>query len=117
MTRKKKKERSTERDAQPLTGKSKRPMQPHLILLIAIILPGVGHVLNNSPKRGFVMLFFTLILAWITYNLTTPQHSFLGRYAGGLFVYAMSILDAYKWARYRYEYHKAYGTMPQGVPQ
>ncbi|MCG3145934.1 MAG: hypothetical protein HONDAALG_03706 [Gammaproteobacteria bacterium] len=41
---------------------------------------------------------------WITYHLTNPEEvSFIGRHAGGLFVYAVSILDAYKWARVRWE--------------
>jgi len=48
-------------------------------------------------------VFFTLLLGWITYHLTTPENSFLARYAGGLFVYSLSVLDAYKWARVRWE--------------
>jgi len=32
-----------------------------------------------------------------------PQASFLGHYAGGLFIYALSILDAYKTARVKRE--------------
>jgi hypothetical protein len=31
---------------------------------------------------------------------SAPEHaSFLGRYAGGIFIYALSIIDAYKIAR------------------
>ena len=87
----------------------KPPLNPYVVLAVAILLPGVGQVLNDTPKRGLTMLLFMLALAWICYHLTTPEHSFLGRYAGGWFVYAMSILDAYKWARYRYEYYKTHG--------
>jgi hypothetical protein len=76
---------------------------PMLIGLVAILLPGVGQVLNQQPQRGLTFLFFLLLGGWVSYHLTTPDHSFLGRYAGGIFVYAMSILDAYKWARVRYE--------------
>ena len=48
--------------------------------------------------RGLVFVFYIVLLGLITYHLTTPEHSFLGRYAGGLFVYAISFLDAYRWA-------------------
>ena len=92
------------------TGKPvKRPLNPYLVLVIAIILPGVGQVLNNTPTRGLFMVFFMLVGAWICFNTTTPAHSFLGRYAGGWFVYAISIMDAYKWARVRYEIYKFRG--------
>lgn len=92
-------------------------MHPRLVLLIAMLLPGYGHLLNRQPKRGFVFLFFSLIGAWITYNLTTPDHSFLGRFAGGIFVYAIGFMDAYKWAKYRYEYFKAHKMLPTDLPQ
>ena len=74
---------------------------PLVVLAVAIVLPGVGQVLNRTPVRGLVFVFYMLLLGTITYHLTTPDHSFLGRYAGGLFVYAISILDAYRWAAYR----------------
>jgi len=79
------------------------PRHPLLVALVAIVLPGVGQVLNGQSSRGLTFLFFILLLGWISYHLTTPSHSFLGRYAGGLFVYALSVLDAYKWARVRRE--------------
>lgn len=86
--------------------KKKRPFNPYLVLAIAIMLPGVGQVMNNTPTRGLFMVFFMLVGAWICYNTTTPAHSFLGRYAGGWFVYAISILDAYRFARVRYEIYR-----------
>jgi hypothetical protein len=81
-----------------------------------MLLPGYGHLLNRQPKRSFIFLFFTLTGAWITYNLTTPEHSFLGRFAGGIFVYAIGFFDAYKWARYRYEMFKIHHTLPTDLP-
>ena len=78
-----------------------RPLHPYLVLLVAILLPGVGQVVNNTPARGLMMVFSILVLGWISYHLTTPEHSLLGRYSGGIFVYAISVLDAYRWARYR----------------
>jgi hypothetical protein len=76
--------------------------QPLLVGLVAILLPGVGQVLNQQPQRGLTFLFFMLLGAWVSYHLTGPGHSLIGRYALGIFVYAMSVLDAYRWARIRY---------------
>lgn len=79
------------------------PRHPYLVTLVAVLLPGYGQVLNHQPTRGLQFAFFTLLLGWISYQLTTPEHSVLGRYAGGWFVYALSVLDAYKHARIRWE--------------
>ena len=56
---------------------------------------------NNTPTRGVMFLFFIMSFGWITMHLAPPDASFVGRYAGGFFVYAISIMDAYRWARYR----------------
>jgi len=82
---------------------AKGPLHPYLVLAIAILLPGVGQVVNNTPQRGFLMVFSILSLGWISYHLTGPDHSFAGRYAGGILIYAISVLDAYRWGRYRWE--------------
>lgn len=82
---------------------AKPPLHPYLVLAIAILLPGMGQVANATPQRGLMMAFMMLSLGWVSYHLTTPDHSFAGRYAGGLFIYAISVLDAYKWARVRWE--------------
>jgi hypothetical protein len=81
----------------------KRPLHPYVVLAAAIVLPGVGHVLLGQPQRGFGFAFFSLLLALLTFHATTPDHSFVGRAAGGLFVWAVSIPDAYRLARLRYE--------------
>lgn len=80
----------------------KPPLHPYLVLLIAIFLPGVGQVVNNTPQRGFMFLFFILSLGWVTSHLASPEASFVGRYAGGFLIYAISVMDAYRWARYRW---------------
>lgn len=102
------------------TGKPPRgkpPLHPYLVLLIAVLLPGMGQVVNATPQRGLMMAFMMLSLGWVSYHLTTPEHSFLGRYAGGIFIYAIAVLDAYKWARVRWElYHKAPSNDGNGVP-
>ena len=82
----------------------KPPLHPYWVILIAVLLPGVGQVVNNTPARGVMFLFFIMCLGWVTMHLAPPDASFLGRYAGGFLIYAISILDAYKWARYRWAF-------------
>lgn len=94
-------------------GAAKPPLHPYWVLLVAVLLPGVGQVLNNTPARGMMMVFFVLSFGWITWNLTTPEHSLAGRYAGALFIYALSAMDAYRWARYRWEFFQR-GTAARG---
>jgi hypothetical protein len=84
------------------------PIHPYWILLSAILLPGSGHVLAGAPQRGLTMQLFMISLGWITWHVTSSQQSLAGRLAGGLFIYAMSILDAYRIARLRWAaYHRA----------
>ncbi len=84
----------------------KPPLSPHLVLLVAILLPGVGQVLNNSVTRALLMLSFMLVLSYFTYQLADSHVSLVGKFAGGIFVYAISVMDAYYWAKYRMELYK-----------
>jgi hypothetical protein len=79
------------------------PFHPNTILALAILSPGVGHVALGQPQRGFGFALFSILFALFCWHTTTPEHSFIGRTAGGLFVWALSIPDAYKIARERYE--------------
>jgi MFS-type transporter involved in bile tolerance (Atg22 family) len=87
--------------------KIQAPMAPILVMIIAILLPGMGQVCNNTPQRGFFMVTFMIILGLITFNLAQPHISMIGKLAGGIFIYALSIMDAYYWAKYRSERFKA----------
>jgi hypothetical protein len=80
-----------------------KPLDAKLVLLVAIILPGMGQVINNAPKRGFFMVCFMIILGLITFNLAQAHISMIGKLSGGIFIYAISVLDAYYWAKYRTE--------------
>jgi len=80
----------------------KRPPNPYLILASSLILPASGQVWNGQPTRGLMFLFFILLLGGFTLITTDASISFIGRYAGGFFVWAMAIFDAYKQARIRY---------------
>ncbi|MFT7413643.1 MAG: hypothetical protein ACI9FO_000294 [Methylophagaceae bacterium] len=80
---------------------TKAPLSPYLVLLVAILLPGVGQVLNNTALRGLIMLGFMLMLGVLTYQVASPDVSVIGQFAGGIFIYSVMIFDAYYWAKYR----------------
>ncbi|MGO4685352.1 hypothetical protein [Hyphomicrobium sp. 2TAF46] len=87
----------------------RKPMNPYLVLALAIVLPGMGHVAIGQQQRGFMFAMFTLLLALITWQISPPDRSIIGRSALGLFVWALSIPDAYKLARMQYEEWKSKG--------
>lgn len=79
-----------------------KPINPYAVLALAIVLPGAGHVAIREAPRGLAFALFVLLFSVLTYATTTPDQSFIGRHAGGLFVWALSIPDAYRRARMRY---------------
>jgi len=85
-----------------MTG-PRAPLDPRLVLAAALILPGTGQVLNRQPFRGLMFLFFMLLLGGYTLKTAAPDVSIVGKFAGGIFVYAMAVFDAYKNARIRAE--------------
>ena len=85
-----------------MTG-AKAPTDPRPVLAASILLPGAGQVINREPVRGLIFLFFLLLLGGFTLKTAAPDVSMVGKLAGGIFVYAMAIFDAYKRARIRSE--------------
>lgn len=81
----------------------RQPLNPYVVLALAVLAPGAGHVAIGLPYRGLGFAFFSLLLAMFTWHTTSPDISFVGRAAGGLFVWALSIPDAYRAARVQYE--------------
>lgn len=79
-----------------------KPMNPYLVLAIAFLLPGMGQVANRQPLRGLTFVFFILLLGGFTLKTAAPDVSIIGKLAGGLFVWAMAMMDAYKTARIRH---------------
>ena len=77
------------------------PASPYRVLAAAIF-PGCGHLMLGLPSRGLQFIFFMVILAWVTTKFAPADASFVGRHAGGVLIYALSILDAYRIARIRY---------------
>ena len=72
---------------------------PYLVLALAIILPGAGHVAIGEPRRGLTFVLFILLFSILSLMTTTADQSFIGRHAGGLFVWALSLPDVYRRAR------------------
>ena len=83
-----------------------RPVNPYLVLAAAILLPGTGQVLNRQPVRGLTFVFFIILLGAFTLKTAAQDVSIIGKLSGGLFVYGLSIIDAYKLARIRFEIWK-----------
>jgi hypothetical protein len=79
----------------------KAPLNPRLVFAVALLLPGMGQVLNRQPVRGLIFVCFAVLLGGFTLKTAAPDVSFVGKVSGGLFVWAMAALDAYKLARIR----------------
>ena len=75
-------------------GELKQPRPVWFVTLMAFVLPGSGQVFNGAPARGVIMQFGIVFAAFISYQLTTPEISPIGRMAGGLAVWVFSIVDA-----------------------
>ena len=94
-------------------GALKKPRAVWFVTLMAFVLPGSGQVFNGAPARGVIMQFGMVFGAYVTYMLTTPDTSPLGRMAGGLLVYVFSIVDANGIAKLRV---KAWERIEAGRP-
>ena len=90
-------------DQRPSEKPLKPPFHPLLVLAVAIVLPGVGQLMNSQATRGLLFAFTTVALGYVTSKYAAPDASLVGRYAGGFFIHAIALMDAYRWARVRWE--------------
>jgi hypothetical protein len=51
-----------------------------------------------------------IVLGIATTHVASSDRSFIGQHAGGFFIYAVSIIDAYVWARYSRAYFQRVNT-------
>jgi len=89
-----------------------KPINPFFVMGLAILLPGIGQVLNGQPNRGLAMDTFMVVLGIATLHFAHPGSGFIASHAGGVFVYAISVMDAYKFARLRYESWRRQAIQP-----
>jgi hypothetical protein len=80
---------------------TRAPLNPYLVLAIAAVLPGMGHVICGAGRRGMMLQLFMILGAFVTWHLAPSGVSLAGKLAGGLFVYALSLPEAYRLARLR----------------
>lgn len=76
---------------------------PYAVLAAALVLPGSGHVMLGLAQRGLIFLFFMIVLGMAGNGVMPETASFIGRNIGGIFIYGLSVLDAYRIARVRFE--------------
>ena len=72
--------------------KAKNP----LLVVAVSLVPGAGHVLLGQAPRGLMFIFFTVILGWLSTKLMPDTATFVGRHIGGIFIWGISIIDAYR---------------------
>ena len=51
------------------------------------------------------MVFFLIFFAMTSYQLTTSEHSWFARHAGGIFMYGFMLIDAYRFAKIRHAFY------------
>ena len=89
------------------------PPHPYKILAASLIVPGAGHIWLGQAQRALMFLFFTIVLGWVSTKLMPETASFIGRHIGGVFIYGVAALDAYRTARTRWETAKNQATKNQ----
>jgi hypothetical protein len=89
-------------DLSDVVRKSPRPFHPYVILAAAILLPGFGYVLLGQTRRGFTMQMFMIVFAFVTWHLAPAEATLIGKLAGGIFLYALTIPESYRTARLRW---------------
>lgn len=82
---------------------TKPPRNPTLVLLAAVLLPGSGHVAMGLAQRGLTFLFFMIVLGWAGNRVMPETVGYFTRHVGGIFIYGVSVIDAYKTARIKWE--------------
>jgi len=65
-------------------------------LISSLVVPGSGFVIIGKPIRGLMYLVWIIFFGCITFKLTSPEVSLIGRFSGGLAVWTLSLLELYR---------------------
>ena len=92
---------------QPAGTSRRPPVHPYVVMLIAMVAPGSGHWAAGNIQRGVMFAWFMFVFGWLSWRLAGPDIGIIGRLSGGLFIYALSVMDAYRIARFRWARYRA----------
>jgi hypothetical protein len=92
--------------APSLEAPRSKPFHPYLVMLIAAVAPGSGHWAAGQIQRGMMFAWFMFILGWVSWKLIPPEYSTFMRLSPALLIYGLSILDAYRIARFNWERYR-----------
>ena len=87
-------------------------MYPFIPVLLAALVPGSGHVALGKPVRGLIFVFGIVFFGALTDKLACPQTSFAGRYASGIAIWAISVVEVWRMARQKKRSCPAGGRPP-----
>lgn len=74
---------------------------PVLIFLCALVVPGSGFVLLGKPARGLMYVVWIVFFALLTFKAAAPGVSLPGKLAGGLAVWALSLVELARLLKHR----------------
>lgn len=63
------------------------------IFLCSLLIPGSGFVLLGKPARGLMYVVWILFFGYLTYHFTASNISLIGRFSGGIAVWALSLVE------------------------
>lgn len=81
---------------------TRRTRHPWRVRGLTAAWPGMGHVLMGQAKRGPGLAFVMVLPGAITFQFTTPEQVFLGRFGGGAFLRRLAVHEVCKRARGRW---------------